>query len=411
MRLLLEASRVLASSLDYRTTLANVARLAVPTLSDWCVVSVVEDGRLRRVAMTHVDPQKERLMEELERRYPDASSSTPAAHVVRTGHAELVTDVTPAALAERTADAGHRRLLEQLGVRSYITVPLSTRGITFGAITFVSTERTHDAHDLELARDIASRSATAIDNAKLHAGILEASSAKDSFLAVMSHELRTPLSAITGYAGLLDEGIPDPATAGQRRHVQGIRANVARLLRVIEEILEYSRLTTGEQRYHLEEADLGEIVSGVVETAEALVTEHGLTLVVHPPPEPAALRTDPEKVRQILLHLIVNAVKFTPRGRVELDAELRDGSAVLHVQDTGIGIPPEQQERIFEPFYQVGDAMTREVGGTGIGLAVARGLARGLGGDVTVESRAGGGSTFTVVLPRRPESEPPAASA
>jgi PAS domain S-box-containing protein len=399
VRLLLEASGVLASSLDYRTTLNNVARLAVPTLADWCVVSVIEDGELRRHAMAHVDPEKERLIAELESRYPEARASTPAAHVIRTGEPEFVPVVTEEALADRTLDAGHRRIVQELGARSYMAVPLIARGTTLGAITFASGGRTLDAHDLELAKDIAARSAIAIDNARLHAQVVEAGRAKDNFLAVMSHELRTPLSAITGYAALLEEGIPDPCTSGQKRHLHGIRANAARLLRVIEEILEFSRLEMDETRFHFEEVDLGRLVEDTRLTGEPLATERGLEFAAQVPPRPARIRTDPEKVRQILLHLLVNAVSFTPEGKIRLTADARDGLATFQVTDTGVGIPPELHEKIFEPFFQAVDPLTREVGGTGIGLAVARGLARRLGGDVTVESRPGAGSTFTLTIP------------
>jgi signal transduction histidine kinase len=403
VRLLLEASRVLASSLDYRTTLQNVARLAVPKLADWCIVSVLEDGELRRVALVHVDPEKERLIGELEARYPEARASTPAAHVVRTGEPEFVPVVTEAALAERTVDAGHRRMIQELGARSYMTVPLSARGATLGAITFASGSRSHDAHDLALAKAIAARSAIAIDNARLHAQVVEANCAKDNFLAVMSHELRTPLSAITGYTALLEEGIPDPATSGQRRHLLGIRANAARLLRVIEEILEFSRLEMDETRFHFEEVDLGRLIDDVRLTAEPLATERGLEFAARVPPHPARIRTDPDKVRQILLHLLVNAVSFTTEGRIRLTADVNGGLATFQVEDTGVGVPAELHEKIFEPFFQAVDPLTREVGGTGIGLAVARGLARRLGGDVTVESRPGAGATFTLTIPSRGE--------
>jgi signal transduction histidine kinase len=233
--------------------------------------------------------------------------------------------------------------------------------------------------------------------------VVLAGRAKDNFLAVMSHELRTPLSAITGYAGLLEEGIPDPPSAGQRGHLRGIRANAARLLQVIEEILDFSRLELGGDPLRLERVDLQSLVSGVAEITALLAAEHGLALSVSVPEKPFEIRTDPEKVRQILLHLTANALKFTEHGRVQLIAEGEDGVATFRVVDTGIGIAPELQEKVFEPFFQAADVLTREVGGTGVGLAVARGLARSLGGDVTVQSRPGEGSTFTLTIVDQPD--------
>jgi signal transduction histidine kinase len=232
---------------------------------------------------------------------------------------------------------------------------------------------------------------------------VEADQAKNNFLAMMSHELRTPLAAITGYAGLLDEGIPDPATPAQKQHLRGIRANAASLLRTIQEILEFARLEAGEERVQLGDVNLASLVNDVSSTVEGLVKDRGLDYVVRAPEGDARLRTDGGKVRQILIHLVLNAVKFTNQGSVELVGSLRDDVATFDVIDTGIGVPAELQEKIFDPFFQAGSPLTREVGGTGIGLSVARGLARRLGGDVTVASRPGGGSTFTLTVPSRGE--------
>jgi signal transduction histidine kinase len=407
VRLLLEASKVLAASIDYRTTLTNVARLAVPTLSDWCIVSVIENGDLKRVAIAHMDPEKERIVEELERRYPEARSTTPAVHVIRSGEPEYVPEMTEEVLRERTVDRGHRALMEQLGVRSYMALPLVARGAPLGAITFGSGTRVHHAQDLALAKDLATRSAIAIENARLHAEVVEANRGKSSFLSVMSHELRTPLSAITGYACLLKDGIPEAPTPAQKVQLDRILANTAELLRVIDEILEFSRLEAGEERFHFEKVELGKLVDEVASGGEVMAKERGLRFEVHTTGEKERLRTDPDKVRHILLNLISNAVKFTREGGVELDAELHDGVATFRVSDTGIGIQAEQRDRIFDAFYQVEDALTREVGGTGIGLAVVRGLSRLLGGDVTVASTPGEGSTFTVTIPDKPAAEVP----
>jgi signal transduction histidine kinase len=310
-------------------------------------------------------------------------------------------------MRERTADKGHRELMDQLGVRSYMTIPLVARGITLGAITFASGHRLHDAQDLALAKDIATRSAIAIDNAQLFAEVMNANRAKSNFLSVMSHELRTPLSAITGYACLLEEGIPDAPTDGQREHLNRIRVNASQLLRVIDEILEFSRLEIGEEGFHFQDVALDELIDEVSSEGAALAREHGLRFTSHTSGGAELMRTDAQKVRHILMNLVANAVKFTREGGVQLDAELKHGVAKFYVIDTGIGIPEKLQERIFDAFFQVEDPLTREVGGTGIGLAVARGLSRRLGGDVTVSSTPGEGSTFTLTIPDRLADRPP----
>ena len=402
VHLLLEASRVLAGSLDYRTTLGNVARLAVPTLADWCLVSVCEQGELRRVAVAHGDPAKEHILQELQQRYP-ASPTSPQARVMQSGEAELVPEITEEILRDRTIDEGHRELIRAAGIRSYMAVPLKVNEAILGVITFASASRSYDSQDFALAKNIASSAAVAIDNAQLHEGANAASRAKSNFLAVMSHELRTPLSAITGYADLLEAGIPDPMTPKQREQVGRIRLRAYDLLRIIEEILAFSRMETGEERFHFEDVDLGALIDDVARVARPMAEERGLELETQAPARPAVVRTDANKARQILVDLLSNAVKFTKEGHIGLEAHMTNGSASFRVSDTGIGIAPEYYEKIFEPFFQVEEALTREKGGTGIGLAVARKLARHLGGDITVESKPHEGSTFIVTIPSHPE--------
>lgn len=408
---LVEASRVLASSLDYRTTLVNVARLAVPAFADWCLVTLLEDGQLKRVAMSHADPQKEALLYELERRFPISETPTsPAVRVIDSGEPELVTQLTEELLRDRTDDEGYRKIIRDAGIISYMAIPLAARGNMLGAITFVSASRNYNAQDLALGKDIASRAAVAIDNARLHERVNMASNAKSNFLAVMSHELRTPLSAITGYADLLEAGIPDPLTPRQTEQVGRIKLRAYDLLHIIEEILAFSRLEVGQERFRFEDVEIAEFTREVARVAAPLVEERGLRFRPVLPDQPGQIRTDASKARHILLDLISNAVKFTDHGEIGLEAELDNGNAVFRIRDTGMGIAPEYSEKIFEPFFQIEDPMTREKGGTGIGLSVARRLAHRLGGDLTMKSDPGKGTTFTLTIPSHPDDPSPATS-
>ena len=226
-----------------------------------------------------------------------------------------------------------------------------------------------------------------------------ANRAKATFLATMSHELRTPLNAVIGYADLLLAGIPEPLPEGLRRHVDRIGLASRHLLSVIEEILGYARIEAGRESVALEEVDLGEVLSEVVAIVEPLAAEKRLRFTAPERVDPPALVTDARKLRQILVNLLGNAVKFTERGEIGFAAERCGAWVEFRVRDTGIGIDPADQERIFEPFRQADEATTRVAGGTGLGLSVARNLARMLGGDVTVRSKVGEGSTFTVRLP------------
>ena len=230
----------------------------------------------------------------------------------------------------------------------------------------------------------------------------EANAAKSNFLAVMSHELRTPLNAIAGYAQLLDMEVHGPVTAAQHEALGRIRRSQRHLLRLVNDVLNLSRIEAGKVDYAVERVSLSAVVASMTPMIEPQLAAHQLTLDVAVPPDLEA-SADREKVQQILLNLLTNAVKFTaPGGRVTVDATEGGGDApvaILRVTDTGIGIPPEMLQRIFEPFIQVDASRTRATEGTGLGLAISRDLARGMGGDLTATSRLGAGSTFTLTLP------------
>jgi PAS domain S-box-containing protein len=230
-----------------------------------------------------------------------------------------------------------------------------------------------------------------------------ANRAKSEFLAVMSHELRTPLNAIGGYADLMEMGIRGPVTAQQREDLRRVQASQRHLLGLINEVLNYARLESGSVHYELATIRVCDALGG----AEALISPQarakGLALTVDDCPADLCVRADAEKLRQILANLLSNAVKFTNRGgRITLAGAPAGSGVRLVVRDTGIGIAPEQHERVFDPFVQVRSDLTRTAEGTGLGLAISRDLARGMGGDLTVESVPGAGSTFTLTLPRVP---------
>ncbi|MEO7102792.1 MAG: HAMP domain-containing sensor histidine kinase [Gemmatimonadaceae bacterium] len=226
-----------------------------------------------------------------------------------------------------------------------------------------------------------------------------ANTAKSNFLAVMSHELRTPLSAIIGYEELLADGITGPVNEAQKHQLGRMKASAQHLLHLIDQILSYSRVDAGREVVSAEDVDANEIARDAAILLEPLARERSLPLEVVETGYPLPMSTDSGKVRQILVNLLSNAVKFTPAGRVTLIVQ-HDGPVVRYViRDTGIGIAAEHSDQIFDAFWQVEQPSTRRVGGTGLGLSVTRRLARLLGGDVTVSSKVGEGSAFTVSLP------------
>jgi signal transduction histidine kinase len=403
MRLLDEAGRILASSLDYETTVSAVARLAVPKFADWAGVDVVVDGEIKQLAVAHVDPRKVEWARELSRKYPvDPAARTGVPAVIRTGRPHLTKTVTDEMLAATAVDADHLRMLREIGMYSVVIVPMIARDQVLGAMTLISSNpaRHYDERDVSLMMELARRAAMAIDNARLYRAALVANESKAAFLATMSHELRTPLTAIIGYEELLADGIPGPVNETQKQQLQRIKVSAMQLLSLIDEILLFARVESGRETARIEPV----VAKGAIDDAIALVTpsaeDRSLTITRGPVDPSLMLRTDPGKLRQMLVNLIANAVKFTAKGGVTVRAKALGDSVIFEVQDTGIGITNEQMKHLFDPFWQADQLTTRQAGGSGLGLAVTKRLANLLGGDITVESRPQEGSIFRVTLPR-----------
>lgn len=399
--LLAEASTVLASSLDYTDTLDAIATCAIPQLAEWCrIFLVAEDGRLHPIAEAYVGSEPDERRERARVAKPLAADSRhPAAVALRSGESVLMEDFDDATLAALRVTSG------AFPVRgtphSLLAIPLAARGRRIGAMTFgLFTEgRRHRPAEVDVAVELARRSALAADNARLYEAALLANQAKSDFLAVMSHELRTPLTAIMGYTELIVDGISGPVTELQHQQLERIDASARHLVHLIEGILSFVRVEAGSEKVHLELVDLRHTSAEAVMLVQPAANKKGLRIVTDAPPDVPRIHTDPGKLRQILINLLSNAVKFTGKGTVGVAVQHEPGGARLRVWDTGIGIARDHLERIFDPFWQVEQAHTRHTGGTGLGLSVTRHLARLLGGDVEVASRLGEGSTFTVHIP------------
>ncbi|HEY3119653.1 MAG TPA: response regulator, partial [Vicinamibacteria bacterium] len=408
---LANASNALAASLDYRTTLARVARLAVPTMADWCFVDILEEeGVIRRLAVAHADPSKAAMAEEVKSHTAPAIWHGPQGDVLRTGRAILVADV-PHVLEEFVQNPEHARMIRDLGARSAMVAPLVSRGRTLGTMTFISAEsgRRFTISELALAEELARRAAIAVENAWLYKesqdarrGAEAANRAKDEFLATLSHELRTPLSPILGWTVMLRSGSLDPATAA--RALEVIERNVRAQTQLIEDLLDVSRIITGKMRIEARQIDIAAVVEAGMDAVRPSAEAKRIRLELSRDPAVGAMIGDPDRLQQVVWNLLANAVKFTPPdGQVTIDLKGAGPEVEIRVKDTGKGVSPEFLPYVFDRFRQADSSSTRTHGGLGLGLAIVRHLVELHGGSVHAESAGPDqGATFMVRLPTRP---------
>jgi PAS domain S-box-containing protein len=402
-RFLADASAALAEVTDYESTLQKVAALAVPHFADWCAVDIQgADGSVRPLAVTHVDPAKIHLFHELDRQYPlRASEARGVRQVIRTGEPQWASSVSDEMLAELAPAEEQLDLIRELGLKSYISVPLKTRTHVFGALTFVTAEsgRTYDIDDVRAAEDLAHRAVIAIENARLLATLKETDRRKDEFLAILAHELRNPLAPIRNAAQIFRAKAPPVAELQWATEV--IDRQVRQMTSLVDDLLDVSRITRGKIDLRKERVELATIVSSAVEASRPLIEKWGHTLTVSIPPLPIHLKADQTRLAQVLLNLLNNAAKYMDQGgRIWLTAERQRDEVLIRIRDSGIGIPTEMLPRIFDMFTQVDHSLERSEGGLGIGLTLVQRLVEMHGGTVEARSEGPGkGSEFFVRLP------------
>ena len=425
-RFLAQTGAILSTSLDWLTTLRNVARASVPVLADWVVVYTAGEGEpLQATAWAHADPSREAELGPLIAHAAGrlAREDTPVARALRSGRTELVSAVSPEGALGSQEDAQLREALRTLDTHSLVAAPLTTRGRSVGALVLERGGRrpAFDPGDVALAEELARRAALAIDNARLYveaesarreaeAARLQAEAAnrvKSDFLTTMSHELRTPLNAIAGYVDLLEMGLRGPITDQQRDDLLRIRRSQQHLAGLIEEVLSFAKLEAGQVRLQLEDIPLDGVLADVEALMAPQLREKRLRYTCESCGAGVRVHADRDRLRQILLNLLSNACKFTSEGgAVRVECEAHANSVALRVHDTGVGIPEDKIDAVFEPFVQVDGRLTREHQGTGLGLAISRDLARAMGGELRATSEMGTGSVFELTVPRGADGEP-----
>lgn len=410
-RFVARVSAALAELTDSVSTMQKVAGLTVPTFADWCAVDMVDDsGERRRVAIMHSDPDKLRAYRVLIERYPPRTADPHSIpHVIRTGSADLLADIPDSLLAQTAHDHEHLQRLRGMELRSHILVPIRSRGNTLGVITFITAEsgRRYTPADLEVAQDLAHRCAVAIQNAVLYEELREQDRRKDEFLATLAHELRNPLAPIrTGLRVMRME-------SGNTEAVEQVRTRMERqtdqLVRLVDDLMDVSRISRGKLSLKKEQVELAAVMGSAVETSRPLVEEMGHDLTVELPAHPVWLDADPTRLSQVFMNLLTNAAKYSDRGgRIRVTAVPHGSGVEVVVKDSGIGIPLDKLNSIFDLFSQVDRSLEKAQGGLGIGLSLVKQLVDMHGGTVFARSDGPGqGSEFVVRLPAA--GQPPAA--
>lgn len=410
-RFLTAASAVLASSLDAQATLENLARLAVPTLGDWCVVDMLQDdGSIRPMAIAHSDPSKVALAWEMLKRYPvspDAPYGT--GHVLRTREPELVPLVPDDLLRSISHDEAHFRLMRELGLYSTICVPLLIDGRAAGTIALVNSDpvRRYGPNDLALAQELARRAGIALENAHLYARAERARELaeqalrqRDTFFSIAAHELRTPLTSLLGQAQLVlrRHSREKSLTERDQRSIEVVVSQAQRLNKLVIALLDLARIEQGRLSIETAPLELGALVRRVVAETRPLLERQKLEAQL--PTEPLVVLGDELRLEQVLQNLIANGLRYSPEeSTVRVRLERNGEQALLTVSDEGIGIPAEALPQLFQRFFRAENASNHHRAGLGIGLYVVREIVTLHGGSVEAESVEGQGSSFRVRLP------------
>ena len=419
-RFVAEASAaLLGGSLDTQSVLDRVARTVVPFVADYCLAYLaVPGGEATAVASAHADPTKQADAEAIAERYRPMRDNPngPIAAAMRSGQPILIERVSSEMLERTAVDEAMRKVYRSLDPTSGYFVPLIARDRLLGTMAFVRSgaRETFSAEDRAIAEEMSQRAAVALDNARLYDAARlahaeaeharhdaeQANRAKSDFLAKMSHDLRTPLNAIGGYSQLLGMAIHGPVNEAQMDALGRIQRAQQHLLTLINDILSFAKLEAGQVQIEATDVEMRGVIDELSTMIAPQARMSGLEMRIDAGPPDLVVRADRARLIQILLNLTSNAFKFTDTGWVEVRVAGAPDAVLVHVSDSGRGIPEHRLASIFDPFVQVRRVDDQQKGGAGLGLAISRELARLMGGAISVTSEEGRGSTFTLELPR-----------
>lgn len=398
-RFLARASAMLDSSFQCETMLSGLARLMIPTLADCCVIDTLDDTGLScREVAAHPDSEAEKVLGGVLSMVEEDPEQCPVLGALRAGRAIIVSEVTDSALGRITHDAKRRRAMVEMGIRSFLIVPLVSRGRMLGAITLAAmhSARRYGPMDLLLAEDLSRRVALALDNARLYREARQAVRARDDMLAIVSHDLQNPVNGISMGASLLLDQL-EAGGPGDSRMAAMIGRAADQMSRLIRDLLDISKAEAGHFSVDPEACPVASLMADICELFEPLGSKHNIRLEQDIQQDLPAALAERDLIFRVLSNLVGNALKFTPDGgSVALRAVRLRSEILFSVADTGPGISDHHLPHLFDRYWQAPCTSRR---GTGLGLAIAKSIVEAHGGRIWAQSTPGEGSTFSFTLP------------
>lgn len=403
-----QSSKILSSSLDYNKTLVSVADLGVPEIADWCTVDMLMgDGKIKQLALAHVDPKKIKWAKELNKKSPprDINSPTGISQVLRTGKSGYYPFISDEILVASARTKKELTLLRKLNLRSCMIVPLNVQNKIIGTITYVASDsgRLYTHSDLTMAEEVAGRAALAIENARLFTESQKAIAIRDEFINIASHELKTPVTSLKMYTQIMHKQFQKTGNEALLAPLSKMNGQLQKLNLLIDDLLNISKIQLGKLEFHLELFDINALIHDIVESIQHNEIKHKITIE-------GTLKDhvygDKDRIGQVITNLITNAVKYSPSAQLVTIILKEDKKhTTISIQDYGIGIDKPHLEKIFERFYRVTDPNEKTFPGLGIGLYISSQIIHRHSGTIDVTSTKGKGSTFSFTLPKSTPSK------
>lgn len=401
-KFLAESSKVLAESLNYLDSLKKISNLVVPFIADCCVVLVLERNKIVAKATTHCELSKETILKQVGSFFDQKQESPLSAYEILGQNPIIIEDVSETILRMVAVNEEHFILIKGLEAKSFISVPLRARGKIIGilALSMCESNRHFTKDDLKFAEATAIRFAMALDNARLYGDAQNAVKAREDILAIVSHDLKNPLGTIRSGNQLLGKLISKYVEHEQlEKIITSVDKSSRYMEMLISDLLDFSKIEAGTLRLRSVDHPINKILEDLSESFQYLANEKFILLQFEIPTVSLKLKCDPERIKQILVNIVGNAIKFTPEhGKVVVNLKEEDNAFLFSVNDTGPGVPKDVISHLFEKYWQ---ARKTAHMGTGLGLFITKALVEAHGGKIWVESEEGKGAAFYFSIPKK----------